>query len=56
MIKAWIEAYLNGKIQKKKHEIIKLQWEKAELEKELRRNQKKIESVVLKRGEDDGKQ
>lgn len=32
MIKEFIYNFLNGKLQKKKHDVIKLQWEKAKLE------------------------
>lgn len=36
MIKQMIINFLNRKLQEKKHEVIRLRWEKAELENKLR--------------------
>lgn len=36
MIKQMIINFLNRKLQEKKHEVIRLRWEKAELENKLK--------------------
>lgn len=35
MIREWIEKKLQDKLFRKKHEVIKLQWEKARLERRI---------------------
>lgn len=37
MIREWLYNILNKRLQKKKHDVIKMQWQKAELEATLRR-------------------
>lgn len=36
MILHWIQNKLNQKLNKKKHEVMKLKWQQAELERQLR--------------------
>ena len=44
MIKEYIYNFLNRKLAKKKHDCIKLEWQKVELEKQLRQLKKMKES------------